>query len=98
MPRCTTNNANIMQITDNTIAQSAKIIIYKSKLYKKRGEMKKDNSLPYIVPPNNFEFKVTTDAPSQIITKTSANSGPPSASFGVKEWAPCNILQRKKAG
>ncbi|KAE9526252.1 hypothetical protein AGLY_013883 [Aphis glycines] len=32
----------------------------------------------YIVPPSNFEFNVIITDPIQIITKTSANSGPPS--------------------
>ena len=86
-----------MGIIKNTLLhESAKIIICKPNLYKQRGEMKWDSVLPYIDPPNNFEFKVTTDAPSQIITKTSANSGPPSDPFGVKEWAPCSILQKRK--
>lgn len=32
----------------------------------------------YIVPPSSFEFNVIITDPIQIITKTSANSGPPS--------------------
>lgn len=40
-------------------------------------------------PPSSFEFTVTTIAPIQTITKTSANSGPPS--FILSE-DPCKIV------
>jgi len=42
----------------------------------KRYNKKMKNT--YIVPPSNFEFNVIITDPIQIITKTSANSGPPS--------------------
>lgn len=44
-------------------------------------------------PPKSFEFRVTTMDPIQTITKTCANSGPPSlVSSALLE--PCNTLQQ----
>lgn len=39
----------------------------------------------YILPPSNFEFSVTIIAPIQTMTKTCANSGPPSPSFSLSD-------------
>lgn len=50
-----------------------------------------NDCLHYILPPNNFEFNVTTIEPIQTMTNTSANSGPPSFELpAVLE--PCKIL------
>lgn len=46
----------------------------------------------YIVPPNNFEFNVMITEPIQIITKTSANSGPPSPCICIESGEACNTL------
>lgn len=46
----------------------------------------------YIVPPNNFEFKVIITDPIQIITNTSANSGPPSPTCN-ESGDPCSTLK-----
>lgn len=43
----------------------------------------------YIFPPSSFEFSVTIIAPIHTITKTCANSGPPS--YCVSD-VPCNIV------
>lgn len=45
-------------------------------MFKNSFHKKKINT--YNVPPSNFEFNVIMTEPIQIITKTSANSGPPS--------------------
>ena len=48
----------------------------------------------YILPPNNLIFNVTTIAPTQYITKTSANCGPPSKlAFEPSPCDPSNILK-----
>lgn len=44
-------------------------------------------SSAYMLPPSSFEFNVTTIAPIHTITKTSANSGPPSFVFpSLEPW------------
>lgn len=48
--------------------------------------------ITYIVPPSNFEFNVIIIEPIQIITKTSANSGPPSPLCEEFDDA-CNTLK-----
>lgn len=51
-------------------------------------------SQTYMFPPNSLEFNVTTIAPIQTITNTSANSGPPS--FECASFAdPCRIVAIK---
>lgn len=49
--------------------------------------------ITYILPPNNLEFNVTTIDPIHTITKTSANSGPPSFELNAVSEGPCRILQ-----
>lgn len=44
------------------------------------------------MPPSNFEFNVIITEPIQIITKTSANSGPPSA-ICIESEEPCKTLE-----
>lgn len=44
------------------------------------------------MPPSNFEFNVIITEPIQIITKTSANSGPPSA-ICIESEEPCKTLK-----
>jgi len=46
----------------------------------------------YIVPPSNFEFNVIITDPIQIITKTSANSGPPSP-ICIESGDACRTLE-----
>ena len=48
--------------------------------------------MTYICPPSNFELTVTTKAPTQTTTNTSANCGPPS---WLGESDACNILWKK---
>lgn len=47
-----------------------------------------------MLPPNNLEFNVTTIDPIHTITKTSANSGPPSLKLFAVSEEPCNILKQ----
>jgi hypothetical protein len=47
----------------------------------------------YMFPPRSLELRVTTIEPIQTITKTSANSGPPSFELSAVSAEPCNILQ-----
>lgn len=47
-----------------------------------------------MLPPSNLAFNVTTRAPTQTITKTSANSGPPSFSSS-ESLEPWSILEKK---
>jgi len=47
----------------------------------------------YIVPPSNFEFNVIITDPIQIITKTSANSGPPSP-ICIESGDACKTLKK----
>jgi len=44
------------------------------------------------VPPSNFEFNVIITDPIQIITKTSANSGPPSPTC-IESGEACRTLK-----
>lgn len=44
------------------------------------------------MPPSSLELSVTIMAPTHTITKTSANSGPPS--FEPLTLDPCNILKK----
>lgn len=46
----------------------------------------------YIVPPSNFEFNVMITEPIQIMTKTSANSGPPSPTC-IESGDACSTLK-----
>lgn len=49
-----------------------------------------------MLPPNNLEFNVTTIDPIHTITKTSANSGPPSLKLFAVSEEPCNILKQQQ--
>lgn len=44
-----------------------------------------------MVPPSSLELSVMTTAPNQMMTKTSANWGPPSSLLSAEP--PCSILQ-----
>lgn len=49
----------------------------------------------YMVPPRSLELSVMMTEPNQMITKTSANWGPPSSLLSADP--PCNNLKTQKA-